>query len=132
MASIDVADHVGVGFENHVFVDEAGSGNRRAAGVNRALDAVFAGPCDHAASGGSIFHAAQADFAEKFHAGGGEFFEVVFDHALFENRRTGVDLHASGTKRVETRAARRSPLLSARQYLWGGPACGLLRRKPSS
>ena len=56
---------------------------------------------DHAASGGSVFYAAQTDFAEKFHAGGGEFFEVIFDHALFENGRTGVDLHSTGAKGVE-------------------------------
>ena len=27
--------------------------------------------------------------------------EVVFDHALFENRRTGIDLYAAGPKRLE-------------------------------
>src|SRR5260221_2046583 len=101
VASVDVADHVGVSFEDHVFVDEAGAGNRRATGVNRALDTVFAGPRDHPASSRTVFHAAQADFAEEFHASGCEVFEVILDHALFEHGFAGVDFYASGAIRVE-------------------------------
>jgi len=29
MAAVDVADHVGIGFQHHVLVDQAGAGNRR-------------------------------------------------------------------------------------------------------
>src|SRR5215831_18714032 len=65
--------------------------------MNGALDAVFPRPCDHAASGGAVFHAAQADFSEKFHARGSEFLEVVFDHALLEDRSARVDLYSTGT-----------------------------------
>ena len=38
---------VGVGLEHHVRVDEARAGDRRPAGVDRALDAVLARPGDH-------------------------------------------------------------------------------------
>src|SRR5579862_6689729 len=66
--------------------------------MNRALDAVFAGPRDHAASGRPIFHAAEADLAKKFHTGGSQFLEIFFDHTLFENGRAGINLDASRTK----------------------------------
>ena len=117
VAAVDVADHVGVGFENHVLVDEAGAGNRRPAGVNRALDAVFAGPRNHAASGGSVFHAAQADLAEKLHARGGEFLEVIFHHALFQHRRAARRPSRLRDETPGTRAAQKSPSPSVRRCL---------------
>jgi hypothetical protein len=33
VTAIDVADHVGVGFQHHILVDQAGAWNRRTAGV---------------------------------------------------------------------------------------------------
>ena len=51
MAAVDVADDVGVRLQHHVLVDKAGAGNRRTAGMDRAVDAVFARPGDHLARG---------------------------------------------------------------------------------
>ena len=41
-----------------------------------ALNAIFAGPYDHALSGSAVLNAAETDLTEKFHSGSGEFFEV--------------------------------------------------------
>ena len=48
MAAVDMADDIGIGFQHHILVDEARAGDGGAAGVDRALDAVFAGPGHHA------------------------------------------------------------------------------------
>src|ERR1700722_13821302 len=101
VTAIDVTDHVGVGFQHHILVDQAGAGYRRAAGVDGALDAVFARPSDHLARGRTILDAAQSDFAEQLDAGRGQFLEVVLDHFAFDHRRAGMDLHAAGTQRPE-------------------------------
>ncbi len=69
MAAIDVADHVGVGFQHHVLVDQAGAWNRWAAGVDGALNSILARPSDHLARGRTILDAAKADLAEQLDAG---------------------------------------------------------------
>src|SRR4029078_4339221 len=65
VAAIDVTDHVGVGFQHHVLVDQAGTGNRGTAGVDGALDAVFARPAHHFPRRRTVLDAAKADFAEQ-------------------------------------------------------------------
>jgi hypothetical protein len=69
--------------------------------MDRALDAVFAGPPDHLACGRPVLDAAKSDFAEQLDAGRCQFLEVVFDHLAFDHRRTGMNLHATGTQRPE-------------------------------
>ena len=49
MAAVNVADHVGVRLQHDVLVDQPGAGDRRAAGMDGAVDAVFARPGDHLA-----------------------------------------------------------------------------------
>ncbi len=92
---------VGVGFQHHVLVDQAGAGDRWAAGVDGALDAVFARPSDHLARGRAVLDAAEPDFAEQLDAGRGEFPEIVLDHFAFDHRRAGMNLHAAGAQRPE-------------------------------
>ena len=69
--------------------------------MDRALDAVFASPRDHAPSGSAVLDAAQPHFAEKLDSRLREFPEVVFHHALFEHRRSRVDLHSARPKRLK-------------------------------
>ncbi len=101
VAAIDVADHVGVCLQHHVLVDQPGTGDRGAAGVDGALDAIFARPADHLARGGAVLDAAETDFAEQFDAGSGELLEVVLDHFVFDDGRAGMNLHAAGAERPE-------------------------------
>src|SRR5258708_1942609 len=101
MSAIDVADHVGIGFEDHVFVDQARSRNRRTAGVNRALYTVLPGPRNHTMSGGAVLYAAKSNLAQEFDSRGSQFFEVIFNHALLQHRRPSVDFHASRPKILE-------------------------------
>src|SRR5260370_28266685 len=49
----------------------------------------------------AIFYAAQADLAENLDSGGGEFFEVVFDHAMFDHGSTGINFDSAGAKGVK-------------------------------
>ncbi len=56
-------DHVGVGFQHDVLVDQAGAGDRWTAGVDGALDAVLAGPAHHLARRRPVLDAAEADLA---------------------------------------------------------------------
>src|SRR5207302_11080202 len=65
VAAIDVTDHVGVGLQHHVLVDQAGAGDRGTAGVDGALDAVFARPADHLAGGRAVLDADKADLAKQ-------------------------------------------------------------------
>src|SRR5262249_52444748 len=101
VAAIDVTDHVGVGLEHDVLVDQAGAGDRGAASVDGALDAVFARPTHHLACGRAVLHAAQSDLAEQFYAGGGHLLEILFNHLAFDDGRTGMHLHAAGPQRPE-------------------------------
>ena len=64
MPTVDVTNDIGVSFEHHVFVDQAGAGNRRPSSMNGALDAVFARPRNHLMRGLAIFYAAEAHFAK--------------------------------------------------------------------
>ena len=98
VASVDVSNHVGIGFKHHVFVDQAGAGDRRPSRVNRALDAVFACPCNHLARGLTVFNAAESYFAQYFDSSCGEFFEIVFDHSMFDDRRARINFYSSRTK----------------------------------
>src|SRR5438309_771977 len=90
VAAIDVTDHVGVGLQHHVLVDQAGSGNRGTAGVDGTLDAVFARPADHLAGGRAVLDAAKADFAEQLDTSRGAFLEIVLDHFAFDDGGAGM------------------------------------------
>src|SRR5258707_820074 len=98
---MDVADSVGAGLQHPVLVDQAGAGDRRTAGMDGALDAVFACPAHHLARGRPILDAAQADLAEQFDAGRGQFLEVVLDHLVFDHGRAGMDFYAARAQRPE-------------------------------
>ena len=54
MAAVDMADDVGVGLQHHVLVDEARAGDRRAAGMDRAVEAMLARPGHHLARGRAV------------------------------------------------------------------------------
>src|SRR5579885_1106733 len=86
--------------------------------MNRALDSILAGPRHHAASGRSVFDAAEPHLAEKLHTGCSQFLEVIFDHALLENRSPGVNPHASGTKRLERTLREDRHCLESDDVLW--------------
>ncbi|KAH0432775.1 hypothetical protein KCU90_g5292, partial [Aureobasidium melanogenum] len=101
MAAVDVADHVRVGSEHHVPIDQARAGNRRATRVNRALNAVLAGPRHHLCGFLAALHTAQTDLTEQLHARFRKLLEVLFDHALLDHWRARHDLHAA----TDTRAA---------------------------
>ena len=79
-------------------VDEAGARNRWSAGVDGALDAVFARPGDHLFGLIPGFDRTQADLTQQSDAGSGEFLEVVFGHAFFNDRRTGQYLDPAGAE----------------------------------
>ena len=101
VAAVDVTDDIRIGFKHHIFVDHARARNRRAAGVNGALDAIFARPRDHLFGFIPGLDRAQADFAQQRHPRIGQIFEVLFGHALFNDRRTGHHLHSAGAKVVK-------------------------------
>ena len=70
VAAVDVADDIRVGLEHDVLVDQPGARNRRAAGMDGALDAVFARPRHHACRAvGPSFTAAKPDLAQQLDAG---------------------------------------------------------------
>ena len=94
VAAIDVAHDIGIGIEHDVGIDEAGAGNGRPAGVDGALDAVFARPFHHAPGGGAVLDAAEPHFAQKLHAGIREVLEILFGHLGLDAGRTGVELDA--------------------------------------
>ena len=97
-----MADDVGAGFEHDVLVDQARTRDRRPAGVDRGLDAVSARPVDHLFRLVPGLDAAEADLAEQLYAGFAQLLEILLDHALLEDRRAGMDLHAAGRERRET------------------------------
>jgi hypothetical protein len=70
--------------------------------MNGALDPVFAGPRNHLAGGGAIFHTTEANFAEQRYAGLGYRFEVFFDHAVLNDRRAGANFDAARTEGSES------------------------------
>ncbi len=98
VAAVDVADHVGIGFEDDVRVDQPGARDRWAAGVDRALDAVFARPGDHPLRLVALLDAAEPDLAEQLDAGLGHLAKILLDHALLEHRRAGVQLDPARTE----------------------------------
>src|SRR5262249_17522971 len=101
VAAVDVADDVGVGLQHHVLVDQAGAGDRRAAGVDRALDAVLARPRHHLPGFPAALDAAEADLAQELHARLGQLLEVALDHALLDHRRARMHFDAAGVEGVE-------------------------------
>src|SRR3984885_8866432 len=98
VTAIDVADHVGVRLEHDVLVDEPGARDGRTAGMNRAVDAVFARPSDHLARSRPIFDAAEPDLTEEADAGGGKLLEIMLLHPRLDHRRARVHLHTAGAK----------------------------------
>ncbi len=95
MPAVNMADNVGVGFQYHVFIDQARAGNGWTAGVNGALNTVFARPFHHFSRFVAGLYTAQANFAQQLHARIGQVFEVGLNHALFNYRRTRQHLHAT-------------------------------------
>ena len=98
VAAVDVSDDIGVGREHDVFVNQAGTGNRGAAGVDGALNPEFARPGHHLPRRGAVFHASQADLAQHGDARRGQVFEIFLDHSVLNHRRAGVNSHAAGSK----------------------------------
>ena len=101
MAAVDVADDVGVGFQDHILVNQARAGNRRAAGVDGALDAVLARPGHHFLGLVAGLDRAQTDLAQQPDTGLGEFLEVLLDHAFFNDGRAGQHLDAARAEFVK-------------------------------
>ena len=100
---------------------QARAGNRRTAGVDGALDAVFARPGDHLPAGLAVLDRAEADLAEQLHAGRGEIAEILLDHAVLDHRRAG---HAPSRRtggRWRRFVAPRSPAPSGRRCRVGRP-----------
>ena len=60
MATIDMADHIRIGFKHDIGANQSGAWNRGTARVNGRLDSIFARPRHHLARGsvaraGSVF-----------------------------------------------------------------------------
>ena len=98
VTAIDVADDVGVGSKNDILINQAGSGDRRTAGVNGALNPVFAGPRNHLVGGGAVFHTPEANFAKQRYAGLSQRLEIFFDHAVLNDRCARMDFDAARTE----------------------------------
>ena len=98
MATINMADDVGIGLQHHVLVDETGARDRRATGVNGALHTVFARPGNHLLRRIANLHRAEAHLAEKLNPSFREGFEILLHHTFFNHRRTGQDLYAGGAE----------------------------------
>ena len=101
MAAVDVADHVGIGGENHILVDHARAGNGRAAGVDDGAHAVLARPGHRLARLVRLLHRAETDFGDAIHADGGQLGEVGLAHAALHHHRAGMHLHAGGMEGTE-------------------------------
>src|SRR4029453_4855132 len=93
-------------------------GNRRAAGMDRALNAVLARPAHHLARGRAVLDATEADFAEQFDAGRGELFEILLHHLVLDYRRAGMNLHAAGAQRPERALGEDRHRLQADDVAW--------------
>src|SRR5690242_9149843 len=76
VSAVDMADHVRIGLEHDVGVDEAGAGNRGAAGVDRALNAVGACPTHHPSRFIAGLDAAKTDLAQRLDSGTRELAEI--------------------------------------------------------
>ncbi len=98
MPAIDMADDIGVGGQDDVLVDQPRAGDRRAASMDGALDAVFARPGDHLAGRLTVLHRAQPDLAEQADTGFGEIAKILLDHAVFDDRRPGMHFDAGRAK----------------------------------
>ncbi len=98
MAAVDVADDVGIGLEHHVLVDQAGPGDRRTAGVDRALDAVLARPGHHRLRLVRRLHRTEAHLAHEPHPAGGELAEVLLRHLPLRYGGAGVQLDPEGAE----------------------------------
>src|SRR6202140_330787 len=70
--------------------------------MNRALDAIFARPCDHLARSLAIFYTAEPYFAQYFDSSCSEFFEIVFDHSMFDDRRARINFYSSRTEGIKS------------------------------
>ena len=101
MAAVDVANHVGIGFQHHIFVDQPRAGDGRAAGVDSALNAVFARPGHHLFGLVADLDRAQAHLTQERDTRLRQVFKVLLDHALFNHGRTRNHFHAAGAKVVK-------------------------------
>src|ERR1700691_5298662 len=101
MAAIDMTNHIRVGLEHHVLIDQARSGDGRSPRMNRALDAVFTGPGDHLVRSLAVFYATQTHFAQYLDSGGGKLFEIILDHAMLNYRSSGVDFNPARPEGVK-------------------------------
>ena len=72
-----LADHIGICLEHDVLVDEPRAWDRRTAGMDRAVDAIFPRPGDHFARGRPIFDATEADLAEEADPGERKLLEIM-------------------------------------------------------
>ena len=98
MAAIDMADDIGAGFQHHIGVDQPRSRDRRAAGMDRALNAVFARPADHLPRGLAVLDGPKANLAQKLDARIGQILEILLDQPVFDHRRPGMDLDPRGAE----------------------------------
>ena len=96
MAAIDMSNNIGSGFQNHIGVNQARAGDRRPAGVNGGLNAIFAGPVHHLPRGFAVLDGPQPHFAHQGHARIGEVLEVLLLHPVFDDRRARMNLDAGG------------------------------------
>ena len=96
--AVDVAHDVGVGFQHHVLVDEARTGDRRATGVDRALDAILPRPGHHALRRRAVLDAAEAHLAKELHARIGQVLEILLRHFGLDAGCPGMDLDARRTE----------------------------------
>src|ERR1700722_7398731 len=98
VAAVYVADHVGVCCKRDVFIDKPGTWDRWTAGVDRAVDAIFARPSDHLAGRWPIFDAAESHLTEEADAGGGKLLKIMLLHSRLDHGRARVHLHTAGPK----------------------------------
>ena len=69
------------------------------------LDAVLARPRHHFLRFIAGLHGAEPNFAQERDARFGQILEVLLDHALFEHRCAGMELHAAGPEAGKRRCA---------------------------
>ena len=68
ITTVDMAHHIRASFQHHCRIDQSRFGNRRPAGVDRALHAVFTRPIHHFARCLTILDRTQHDRSQQLDA----------------------------------------------------------------
>ncbi len=98
MSAVDVPNNIRARLKHHIGVDQARSGDRRPAGVDRALHPVFTRPANHLVRGLAVLDRAKPDLSDQGHARCAHLAEMFFLKPLLQQRRTCVHLDTRGAE----------------------------------